>query len=65
MYEVVLAGSPEDKSSPAATAIDKKLRYQRVPEVEKPAKELTEVAKSGELLTVMLRYKKPEAKDEP
>lgn len=63
MYEVVLAGSPEEKSSPAAVAIDKKLRYQRVPEVEKPAKELTEAAKSGELLTVMLRYKKPEAKD--
>lgn len=63
MYEVVMAGTPEEKSSPAAAAIDKKLRYQRVPAAEKPAKELTAEAQSGELLTVMLRYKKPEAKD--
>jgi Ca-activated chloride channel family protein len=59
-YEVVMAGTPEAKAAVEQTGTEK-LRYQRVPKAVEPAKELTDEAKSGELLTVSLRYKQPEA----
>ena len=58
-YEVVMAGEADGKAAVLKPETEK-LRYQRTPEVAKPVKELTEEAKSGELLTVFLRYKKPD-----
>jgi Ca-activated chloride channel family protein len=63
MYEVVMAGAPDVKA-PGAKPAGEPLRYQRAVELEAPKKELTEAGKSGELLMVRLRYKKPEAKKE-
>lgn len=57
MYEVALVGAPEVKA-----ASGQPLKYQKV--AEGPKLDLTDEAKSGELLTVRLRYKQPEAKEE-
>lgn len=57
LYEVAMVGAPEVKAPSGEP-----LKYQQVP-AEKPAKELTEAAKNGELLTLKLRYKQPEGKE--
>ncbi|QDU31753.1 von Willebrand factor [Anatilimnocola aggregata] len=58
LYEVALVGGPAVKAQDGEP-----LKYQRVPAAEKPAKELTEAAKTGELLNLKLRYKQPEGKE--
>ncbi len=61
LYELVPARAQDSGDAPASEAADRRegLRYQRAPR-PKPAK-LTEAASSGELLTLKLRYKEPDA----
>lgn len=63
MYEVVLVGADKKSTEPKAEPqpAEKRLRYKRY----EPGKSVaTDEGKSDELLTVRLRYKQPEAKEE-
>lgn len=55
LYEIV-----PKKAKPKLTAVTDDLKYQRVATPVEPPKELTEAAKTGELLTLSLRYKQPD-----
>ena len=55
LYELV-----PKKANPKFTTSDG-LKYQRVATPTEPPKELTDAAKTGELLTLSLRYKRPDA----
>jgi len=61
LYEVIPAGTPWPEGDGAAgrPAIDP-LRYQDAPAVLKPVAPPTAVARTGEWLTVKVRYKRPE-----
>ena len=56
LYEVVPAGG-----SPPTRSTGQTLKYQRTPEPVKVARQLTAAAGTGELLTLSIRYKEPEA----
>lgn len=55
LYEVV-----PRTANPKLTASDGELKYQRLPTPVEPPKELTDAAKTGDLLTLYLRYKQPD-----
>ncbi len=57
LYEIVPASAARNDENLGDS--EHPLKYQRTPEA-KPARELTESAASGELLTVRLRYKEPD-----
>jgi secreted protein with Ig-like and vWFA domain len=63
LYEIVMVGggeaTPAAEKSPAVAP----LKYQRAAESDKQERELTDVAKNGEILTLKLRYKEPEANE--
>jgi Ca-activated chloride channel family protein len=63
LYEIVMVGggeaTPATEKSPAMAP----LKYQRAAESDKQERELTDVAKNGEILTLKLRYKEPEANE--
>ncbi|MDA1051772.1 MAG: VWA domain-containing protein [Planctomycetota bacterium] len=58
LYEIVPTNAPEKL---AATAVS--LKYQRPVAPTEPPKALTDAAKTGELLTLFLRYKQPDANE--
>lgn len=60
LYELI-----PTNAAPAATEVPKGLKYQQQPEVAplRQSVELSDAAKSGELLTLGLRYKQPDANE--
>ena len=58
LYEVVPTKIPEQFASTAPS-----LKYQRTVKAAEPPKELTDAAETGELLTLFLRYKQPDANE--